>query len=276
MAYVIVFPDQESFGRGLALRRRTEPSVVVLHPPGFCQELLPPSLLVTGGLGNLLAEMETQGIQSSGTFPYEYLNREIPEAPPPDPVWKEILRGFGVNRVRLSVTDPRRLRVEATSERWPATLIPIMARLIRGGTFLPDGPILAFEEEHRLIAFSPEGMVISRADHLLDLWIMVRTAVDLVCLAYQKRLSLEPETESRHGISAIEIFKRLPGTDCGMCEHYSCMEFATSLLLGRCRLDQCSPLQNRGDRRSLESLDWLASIMGIMPWQGPRDNIGRS
>lgn len=267
MAHVIVFPDHESFQRGIELRRGREALVMELHPPRFCQGLFAPSLLVTAGLGGLKTELEARGIPFSGTIPYQSLNRAIPEAPPPDPVWKEVLRGFRLITVRPSVTDPRKFRMEASSDAWPASLIPVMARLIRGGTFLPDLPILAFEEQHRLIVFSAEGIVISRADDLLDLWIMIRTSVDLVCSAHCRRATLGKEREPRYGISAIEIFRRLPGTDCGLCEHRSCMEFATSLLTGRSSLDKCTPLRNGGDVRLAQSLEWLLRVMGLLPGQ---------
>jgi ArsR family metal-binding transcriptional regulator len=140
-----------------------------------------------------------------------------------------------------------------------------MARLIRGGAYRPDPPVLAIEEEHRLVAISPKEIVISRAKDLMDMWIILRTTVELFITAWEHRSSLEPEREPRIGIGAIEVFKRLPATNCGMCNNYSCMEFAAGLIAGRCRIEQCTPLYNGGDSRYLESLNWLMRAIGLAP-----------
>jgi len=138
-----------------------------------------------------------------------------------------------------------------------------MARLIRGGAYRFDVPVFAFEEDHRLLAVSSERMVICRADDLLDAWIMLRSLVDLVISAWDLRSRIEPEKQRRQGIGAMEIFKRLPSTDCGRCGKQNCMEFATGLFTGKFRIDQCPSLMEEAWRERLESVQWLMRAIGL-------------
>jgi ArsR family metal-binding transcriptional regulator len=196
-------------------------------------------------------------------IPYFAKTPDFPDEGPPDPAWLEIMGGVTIEKVEQSLSDPRRIRAEARVEKDCKDLIPIMARIIRGGAYDPRSPSLTFEEEHRLITIFPESFGFCRIDDIYDLWIMMRTTVELYCEAWERRTGLEPESSPRQGIGAVEIFKRLPGTNCGECGDPGCMEFASGLLMSRCRLQQCKPLFEPEFSRHLSSLTWLLKGIGV-------------
>ena len=187
----------------------------------------------------------------------------MPEAAPPDPNWQDLVGRFKVDSVRRSLTDSSRLRVEISLGRSIAHLIPIMARLIRGGAFVPALPALTFEEEHRLIAIAPQEIIVSRADDLLDIWVIVRTLIELIRSAREHLDRVRPETQPRQGIGAIELFKRLPGDNCGECGNESCMEFATGLITGRTKICQCTSLERQSNPENRRSLKCLLGMIGL-------------
>jgi ArsR family metal-binding transcriptional regulator len=263
MAKVIIFPDHQAFTESLKFTGLVGVGAEPLYPPQFCEGIVDPSVLVTSGLSTLLGQMQENGVPFSGVIPYRTFRGEVPDEGPPDPVWREIIGGIHIETAEQSLSDPQRIRVEAAVEKDATSLIPLMARIIRGGAFDPEGPVLAFEEEHRLVTLFPKAIGLSRLNDLLDLWIMMRTTVELFCEAWQRRSSLEPVREPRQGIGAIEIFRRLPGIDCQECGSPDCMEFATGLLLGRSRLEQCKPLFQKEYSSHLRSLTWLLKGMGV-------------
>jgi ArsR family metal-binding transcriptional regulator len=262
MAHVVVFPNQHAFKLASQMGGIANCGVEVLEPAEFCRFLIPPSIIVSGGASGFRDELLKRQIPFSGMITYRHFGKDVPEAPPPDGRWREILGDIMIDLVRPSLTDPLKLRVEIVISKSLGSMIPIMARLIRGGAYRCEGPILAFDEEHRLICLSPDRIVFSRVDDLLDMWIILRCTVDLVLSAWDRRLSLKPETNSRQGIGAIEIFKRLPATNCGQCGSPSCMEFASGLLTGRCNVDQCKPL-TEAEPQYRESLLWLMRAIGL-------------
>jgi ArsR family metal-binding transcriptional regulator len=262
MAHVLVFPNQHSFDLAFQVVGTVNFGLAALEPPEFCRGLAPPSIVVSGGAKGFWDELQARRIPVSGMVAYQVFGKEVPEAPPPDGRWREILGDLTITTVRPSLTDPLKLRIEIALSKNLGSIIPIMARLIRGGAYRSEGPILAFEEEHRLICMSPDRLVFSRIDDLLDMWIMLRCTVDLVVAAWERRLSLKPDSGSRQGVGAIEIFKRLPATNCQRCNNPNCMEFATGLLTGRCTVDQCAPLME-AQPQYLESLLWLMRAIGL-------------
>ncbi len=269
MANILVFGSQESFDWALEIIRETGAYVDTLEVPEFCRGLAIPAIVVSGDVRVVAGELKAAGVACSGVLPFLQFRKEIPQAPPPDERWTEIFGNLRLDVLSPSFTAPSKFRVEIVFQRDLAGLIPILARLIRGGSFRPDVPVLAFEEEHRLLVVSPRKLVVCRADDLLDIWIMLRCAVELVAAGWARRAAIEPERQPRQGIGAIEIFKRLPGTDCKQCGLSSCMEFAVSLLVGRRRIGQCAPLEHHGARRHRESLVWLLETIGAVPCTGP-------
>jgi ArsR family metal-binding transcriptional regulator len=276
MAKVVVFPDQVSFELGLEVCPASELPVQPLEMPTFCAGLAPPCLVALGNPAQVVERLYSHSVPIAGLVPYYPVRREIPQADPPDQLWKEILSDLRFTSVKPSISDPGRLRIDAAWSASLANLIPIMARFIRGGAYNPAVPILAFEEEHRLLVFSSVSLVISRADDLLDFWIMLRCAIELICSAWDRRHCMAPDLEPRRGIGANEIFKRLPGTNCGICGDGSCMEFAVGIFTGRRRIEECRPLLEERSRPYLESLSWLLNIIdpaGASP--RPFRNYGR-
>jgi|GEM_PF-668871 len=264
MAVAVVFPDQKTHDEAMLVLEEADIPFETLAVPRFCKGLASPCIIAPGTARVIKEALQLDGIAISGILTHFPFKREIPEADPPDPLWREVLGGLHVTSIGPSFSDPLRLRVEAVPDRNVAHLIPIMARMIRGGAFRPDVPVLAFEEDHRLVFFYGSSLVISRADDLLDFWIMLRSCVDLICSAARLDGALKPETSPRQGIGATEIFKRLPATNCGLCGYASCMEFALCLLTGRCGAERCLPLLEEKYSRHRESLSCLMKAIGFM------------
>lgn len=264
MAHVIYFPDHAAFRQGLEAISRTEHSSRVLEVPRFCSSLVAPSILISGvgstaGLKESLAGL---GIPMSGIVPYAPFKRMVPDAAPPDSGWQPILGALRLECVRPSLTDHLRLRVEVTWDNELGDYTRRMARLIRGGSYRPEVPSLAFEEERRLVAILPRRLVLCRADDMLDAWIQLRTFIDLLCATAVREKAIKPDTKPRRGIGTIEVFKRLPGTNCGRCGCPNCMEFAMRLFMGRSRVEECAPLFEPDWTAHREAVTWLMDLIG--------------
>ena len=271
MARLIIFPDQDAFEEASIRALFYGACIRTVRPPEFCRGMVASTLLVRGGITSFEHDLDVLGIPVSGVIEYSPSNRVCRDALPLDSRWREITGLIRLRRVGPSLTDPQRLSVEAITEKSLDRVIPYVARLIRGGAYRPEVPVIAFEEQHRLIIISPGEVTISRADDLWgggggDLWRLIRTTVELLCAAWDRRLVMAPEQEPRQGVGATEIFKLLPATNCGQCHTSGCMEFAAGLLTGRCSVEQCLPLVHGKDPRYIRSLNRLLRAVGGWSW----------
>jgi ArsR family metal-binding transcriptional regulator len=263
MFHALVLADMNAFARARSVIGHTGVPVELLDPPDFCSGLVAPVVLTGTGGAFLASELRRYGVGVSGMFLHRPSGREVPSGNAPDARWRDALGHVRVTLARPSVSDPLKLRVEIVPDQGLGKLIPIMARLIRGGAFRPEVPLLAFEEEHRLLTVSPEKIVICRADDMLDVWVMLRCMIELTLSAWDRRDLLKPEKNPRQGVGAIEIFRRLPGRNCGRCGTRNCMEFAVALFTGRRTATQCVSLSEQSDPACWDALLWFLEIAGI-------------
>lgn len=263
MAYVLFFSRLKDFELGRDCFASSKRYLEIIETPRFCSEFLPPAILLSGEKNELLSKLEQNGIVHSGLVQHNLRTTKRIDGEPPGRIWKEILGQMTFLSVRESVSDPTRLRIEVRTKRSFAHLIPFMAALIRGGAYNPNRPSLALEESHRLIAFFSDAVFISRSDDIYDFWFQLRCSVDLICDAFEKKPFLKPVTDPRQGIGAVEIFRRLPATNCGKCGFATCMEFSVALFTGRATANLCTPLfKHDTDSRRL-SLLWVLQVLGL-------------
>lgn len=263
MLHAMVFEDYAAFLKAKPVIDQAGGAFEVLEPPGFCEGLVAPVILVGTGAPLLLTELLRHKVRISGTFLHRPSHRDIPQGKAPDPRWREALGDLRITMARPSVSNPLKLRVEVRPARSLAMLIPIMARFIRGGTYRPAVPLLSFEEEHRLLTVSQDTIVLSRVDDMLDAWLMLRCMVELVLAAWDRREVLKPDAVPRQGVGAVEIFRRLPGRNCGRCGTCNCMEFAVALFTGKRTAEQCASLHEDSEREAWESLIWFLRTAGL-------------
>jgi ArsR family metal-binding transcriptional regulator len=65
---------------------------------------------------------------------------------------------------------------------------------------------------------------------------------DVINDTWERRSEITPQEQPRLRASALEVFKSLPGTNCGDCGETTCMAFAVKLAAGQARLEDCTPL----------------------------------
>jgi len=264
MAYVISFSSLSNFQTASDYFLASPKYAEILNVPEFCKGLILPSLLVAGTRERLLLETTELGVQPCGVVRYSPFDKDSPAGASPNEVWRSILGAVKLTVMRQSVSDPQKLHAEISVGKDLGLLIPFMASLIKGGAYRPDVPSLAVEEGHRIIVFFPGEIIISRADNLLDFWINVRRSIDLICEAQEKRSFLVPVVEPRHGISAIEIFRRLPATNCGQCGKPNCMEFAVAVFTGKTDPEDCPSLGDEAWSEHRKSACRLVKAIGVV------------
>ncbi|MCL5097733.1 MAG: hypothetical protein M1608_09440 [Candidatus Omnitrophica bacterium] len=97
-------------------------------------------------------------------------------------------------------------------------------------------------DEYRLISLYAQRITLAKADELVDAW---RTLERIRCRVneiWQRRGTIKPCYELRKKPPALEIYKRLPGTNCRACGEKTCLAFAVRLWSGEARPSLCAPI----------------------------------
>jgi ArsR family metal-binding transcriptional regulator len=141
-------------------------------------------------------------------------------------VFLEVIK---IGHILPCLADPEKIRFIAYFEKNVAEVFPYLNKILDGAIYNHEGKTLTIKREGRLITLHPikiaAGKVIDEDDaHQIISWIKER-----INYCYENRNSIEPSFERRQKLSALDIYKLLPGTNCGRCEELTCIAFALKL-----------------------------------------------
>ena len=83
-----------------------------------------------------------------------------------------------------------------------------------------------------MISLFRDRVAIAKADDIIDAWASLERLRRTVNEVWSRRDEIEPSLEARRRSPALEIYKRLPGTNCRECGEASCTAFAWAVWRG--------------------------------------------
>ena len=164
---------------------------------------------------------------------------------------------FGAASIMLlgpCVADTTKVRLIAHVSGDLSNALPYLNAVVPGAFYNPEGQSLTVMDTYRMVVLYPHRITIAKADDLVDAW---RTLEELRVKANQtwiRRPEIEPSYEMRRKPPALEIYKRLPGTNCRVCGEKTCMAFALRLWSGEVALSLCEPVFTGEQRHLREAL----------------------
>jgi hypothetical protein len=113
------------------------------------------------------------------------------------------------------------------------------------------GHTFSYMEGGRMISLFRSKIAVAKAHEVVDGYATLWGIKCWINDVWARRHNIERCYESRREISVIEIFKRLPGTNCEKCGELTCLAFAALILQGKHRLSECRPVFEDGQYPNL-------------------------
>jgi ArsR family metal-binding transcriptional regulator len=102
-----------------------------------------------------------------------------------------------------------------------------------------------------------------KADEIVDAWRLLEEVRVRVNETWARRASMTPSHEMRSKPPVLEIYKRLPRTNCKLCGEQTCMAFAAKLRMGEGKLSQCTPVFDGEYMRLRAALVEVCAPLGV-------------
>jgi ArsR family metal-binding transcriptional regulator len=234
------FPSREELDRALtALEHIGAPYRRIDPTPPLARVALP-ALVVNRETRARLVERGTDVI-FSGWVEHRTPAAIMPEGPEPDTPGACFQRA-AIVVLQPCVADETKIRFTAHVQGDLAPVLPYLNAVMRIASFTPAAQTLTYMDRHRMVALYRHRITIAKADEIVDAWLILDGIRLLVEKTWATRDAIEPSYETRKRPPALEIWRRLPGTNCGVCGERTCMAFALRLWAGGARLRQCGPV----------------------------------
>lgn len=239
--YLAAFQKKKTFEAMRARLDELHLSYSIISPePGYSLVGIP-AVAMEQEVRSRLASCSTNDFDCSGWIEYRQSAIEVPSADPKN--FKEDIFG-SASIIVLSpcIADETRIRLIAHISGDTAEVLPYLNAEMRGACYNENVPMLTFMDAHRMITIYANSVSIAKADEIIDAW---RTLENIRCLSndtYARRAFIEPLHVMRRKPPALEIYRRLPGTNCGQCGQKTCMAFALTLWNGTEKPVMCKPI----------------------------------
>ena len=121
-------------------------------------------------------------------------------------------------------------------------VIPYLNAVIKGAVYASRVPSLTFYRDGHMMTVQPRQIGVSKcrdeeeARELLD-WLMA-----LINDTWRRRHEIQPNYEEVPPLAVLEVYRLLPGINCGKCGEPTCMAFAAKLVPGEAKIADCEPL----------------------------------
>jgi len=163
----------------------------------------------------------------------------------------------------LEVTSPP---CEPGAERWNAmthlrediaAALPYLNATLRGCIYDHQSEVLTWQRGGRRVIIRPKEIAVSNLEDRDDAWNVVQSLVETINGTWERRSEIEPDYRKRERLKHSDVYKLLPGTNCGLCGEPSCFVFALKVTAGEADIELCKPLQGGEYRSNREKLTKL-------------------
>jgi len=254
------FSDRDELEHAVDLLRRLQVAHEIVSPdPGYATVGVP-ALVLSPEARSAYLDGGGSGIVNAGWVDYREPDSEVP-ATAPRAFDEDLLGRVAIVVLATCIADPSRLRLIAHFSGDTAEALPYLNAELPTGSYVPSMPVLTYMDGHRMVSLFRDRIGIAKADDIVDAWASLERVRCLVNDAWARRTSITPSTETRRRPPALEIYKRLPGTNCKECGEATCMAFAWSVWRGDAQPHRCRPVF-AGERGELKDA-LLATCAGL-------------
>ncbi len=236
---IAVFSKASEFEKARVLLARLQlPFEVVSPDPSYSRVGAPALVCDSQGLSAIVSD---HAVVCAGWSEYRKPSADValrsPESFDEDVFQEAAIMFFGP-----CMADETRIRLIAHLAGDLTAVLPYLNSTMPQACFNAGPCTLTFMDGQRMITLYARRIAIGKADDLVDGWRTLERIRVLVNRTWAQRGTIVPSYVLRSKPPALEIYKRLPRTNCRQCGEQTCMAFAVSLWQGRASPSQCRPV----------------------------------
>ena len=268
MDALTTFTDHREFERARALLDTLNIEHTLISPePAYAHVGCPAIALTDTGKAQFL-DAAGADILSAGWVDYRAPAQAVPDEAARE-FAEDLVGRVGIVVLAPCVADLDRLRLTAHLSGNVADALPYVNAELPQGSYVAKLPVLTFMDGHRMVSLFQDRVAVAKANDIVDAWASLERVRCLVNDVWSRRTELAPSFELRRRPPALEIYKRLPGTNCRECGEATCMAFAWAVWRGEAEAQSCAPVFE-GDHGDLKgALLAICSGLGLSDDQSP-------
>ena len=149
---------------------------------------------------------------------------------------------YEITQVLPCLADGLKIRITAELDADIEAALPYLNSSIKAAAYNPLGKALMVRKEAMFFTFRGRSINatklrdVEHANQELHSWI------EIINETWERRKTITPSFEGRVQLTALQIYRALPATNCKECGRMHCLAFAAMLLSEETSVMACKPL----------------------------------
>jgi ArsR family metal-binding transcriptional regulator len=262
MAIMTTFPNRSEFAKAKTLLDTNRTAYREINPcPGYTSVGIE-AVVIDETDRVVFGRQNAETIAVSGWVDFFEPQHAIPDAAPAA-YEKDVFGSTAVMVVQPCMADQAKLRAIAHISGDLSEVFPYMNALRKDAFYNSNGPTFTFMDHYRMITLYARRIAMAKVDNIVDIWRVLESLRTGFNECWKNRNSIEPSNELRKKPAALEIYFRLPRTNCGQCGEKACMAFALKLWSGQISLFNCKPVFDGAHANLKEALFEICAGLGV-------------
>lgn len=259
---ITTFPKAEEFDKAVSVFKEFGIIHEIIVPGQAFSKVGIPAVVIDDDAMRLISQRKSIDFICSGWVDYRQAQGKIPDSKPLE-FAEEIFAGPAIMVLAPCVADHKKLRLIVHTATNIEESFQYLNTEIPTGTYTHDTKTFTFMDGYRMISLYGHRITIAKTDDIVDTWRVLEKIRCMVNGIWSRRSQIQPSYELRKKPPALEIYNRLPGSNCGACGQKTCMAFAMTLWSGGAHPSQCKPVFGGEYERLKEPLMAICAGLGI-------------
>lgn len=140
------------------------------------------------------------------------------------------IKEIKIIKILPCIADPAKIRFHAELDNDVTELLPYLNRIIKGGIYNNKGKTLTIKYKGGLVTLHPREIAAGQVKDVTTAKEICEWLKEKINYVYENKNKIEPLYERKHQLTAIEIYKLLPQSNCKKCGELTCLAFAIKIL----------------------------------------------
>ncbi len=167
---------------------------------------------------------------------------------------------FTITHVKDCIADPSKNRVVAEFSEDISPVFPYLNAITANLMYTPAANSVTVKRGERILTFYPRVAKMAKVAGAEDARDQLEWFRELCNDTWRRREEIEPLYERRKLLGPLDVYRLLPGLNCGECREATCMAFAFGLLMDKHEPSECPRLREEG---YAEGGRRLAELLGM-------------
>jgi len=118
-------------------------------------------------------------------------------------------------------------------------VLPYLNAVWKGAIYDQEGQVLTWRTRGRVVVVRPDEIAVSNLRDRDEAVRMVERLIKWIEGVWERREEIQPSYRRREPPQALEVYKLLPGGNCGACGERTCFVFALKVTTGQADVSDC-------------------------------------